>query len=134
MKNIHHHKTSPVEQNDVSTDDYMLAIGRRRREAALQVVRTAYDLRPESRRQSSAYNQLAFQSGRKPVAFGQARGQMITVLVIPAAYLVTVMVRVAVATVAFVMAPAVVLVIIVTVVAIVLVVPMSVALGHGESR
>src|SRR5712692_10874257 len=67
VKNIHHHKRSPIEQNDVAADHDVLAFRRRRRKAPLEVFGAAHNLFLKSRRQSAPHYKLAFKAWGQPI-------------------------------------------------------------------
>src|SRR5215471_11597827 len=99
VKDIDNLEIPGVKQHDMAADQYMGTIRRRRWKLALQLIRAAVILLAQTRRKRTPPYQLPFQSGRKPVAFGQSRRQVILVIVmpIPAAKFVAIMIAIPVA-------------------------------------
>jgi hypothetical protein len=103
MENARNHEGLAIQQDNVSTDQYMLVIRRRGRQAPLEVLRTGLNLLPQSWRKSATLSKLLFESRRKLLALGEAGRQISAVLVfvIPLAHDVAVIIvrpgRVAVA-------------------------------------
>jgi len=132
VKNIHHHKRSPIEQNDVAADHDVLALRRRRGEAALEVLRAAHNLFLQSGRQSAAHYELALESGRQAIALGQAWRQVLIVLAVPASHFVAVVIGIRITTVILSMAFTVSVAMIVVIVAILFIVAVTVPLGDSQ--
>jgi hypothetical protein len=142
VKHIHHYKSSAIQQNDVASDHDMLAIRWRRRKVPLQIVGAAHNLPSQSGRQSAADYQLTLQPRWQPVAFGQARRQVIVVFAVPAAHFVAVVIGIGVTVMLplmvfvfiFIMASTVLPAMIVVIVAIFFVMAVSVVLSDGQRR
>ncbi len=96
MKNVHDQETPGVQQDDVTPDDYVPAIPRRRWQPAFQIFRAALHLFPQARRKRAPDYQLSFQPGRKPVPLSEPGRQIVAPAVIPFAHLTAIVITVAV--------------------------------------
>ena len=84
MENIHDLEIRPVQQNDVTSNNHMGAIGRWRRQTALQLFRARIHLCTQSGRKRATNYQLPFQPRGQSVAIPQPWGQVVAVINIPA--------------------------------------------------
>ena len=136
MQNVSDLKISAVDQHDVSADEPMHVVWRRGREHDLQIARAGMHLAVQFNRDIAVDHDLAIEAGGQTVALGEPWGQMIVMIVIPAASGFTVVVIITIVPVAFVMAIAVtvvaIIVVAIMVVAIMFVMPVIVVLGNGD--
>ena len=84
MEDIGNQIGSPVQQNNMSADNDMREIWRRRRQAPLKIRRARLDFFLQSRRKRSSHNELPFQTWRQLVAFGQTGREVIAMVGVPA--------------------------------------------------
>jgi hypothetical protein len=97
VKNVHHHETSGVHQNNVAADDGMPAIGRRRRQPPFQIIGAGLHLFAQARRKSAAHHELSFEPGRQPVPLGEPGREAVAMVAIPPAHLIAIVIVVTVA-------------------------------------
>lgn len=85
MKNINDNIRVPVPEHDVSADENVLAIWRRRRQFALEILGTTPNALFKAWRKMAAQDELALKPRRQTVTFGQTRREIIVffVFVIP---------------------------------------------------
>ena len=135
MEDVADLKGGAVVHHEVAADNNVYVVWRRRRKHCFQLARARLHLFLQARRQSSIHDQLALESGRETIAFGQARGQMIVVTAVPVAD-ISVMGGIAVmtmpVTVSMPMSLVTIVVGAVIVVTIMLVVAVAIALGYGD--
>jgi hypothetical protein len=96
VENIHDQKRPSVQKDYMSTDQNVLATGRRRGQAAFQVVGTMVELLAQTGWKRAAHNKLSLQARRQLITFGEAGRKVVMVLTVPATHLVTIMVTIAV--------------------------------------
>ena len=92
---IHHHIGPAIQQNNVTSNEHMGAIGRRGRQIPVQVRGARMNLFLQAWRQRSAAHQLLFKSGRQSVPLRKPRWKIVSVLGIPAVNVLLVLVVIA---------------------------------------
>jgi hypothetical protein len=129
MENVCDLKIYAIDQDQIAADHNVRVIRRRRREHHFEFPRAGLHFLLKARRQSSTNHQLALQSGRKTIAFGQAGWEMGVVSAIPVVD-VAIMIGINLVAVTLVVAFAMTIAVVV-VIAIVFVV--AVTLSYGDS-
>jgi hypothetical protein len=94
VHDIENHMRALVHEHDMPANRHMSTLGRRRRQTALQFLRTWPHFLLQSGRQGPPHSQLLFQTGRKVIALRKTRGQVAFMLVIPLASFVSVMIAI----------------------------------------
>jgi len=90
VEHVEHGISLAIHQDDVAADDDVLAVRRRGRQSALQIVGAVIHAVAQPRRQSSARLQLFFQARRQGVALGEPGGQVVPPSAVPIANLLAV--------------------------------------------
>src|SRR5258708_26660240 len=122
MEDVDDHIGSAVQQNDVPPNQDVRAIGRRRWEPPLKILRTGLELFLESRWQRAAPHKLFFQSRGQLVSLGKSGRKVAPVFVIPSPNRFTVAILIVFT-----------LIVIVSVLTMPLSVPVSVPLGSCQT-
>ena len=92
VKDIHDHIGSAIQQNDVSSNQYVRAIGRRRRQPTLKLFGTRLETLLEPWWQGTTPRELFFQPWGQLISFGKSRWKIALVTVIPSTHRFTVMI------------------------------------------
>jgi hypothetical protein len=92
VKYVHHREALDVKKNNVATDYGVTAIRWGRRQPPFEIVWAAFNLLSQSRRKRAAHHKLPFKAGRQPVTFGQPGREVVAMIAIPGAHLVSVMI------------------------------------------
>jgi hypothetical protein len=91
MEDVHNYVGSAIQQNNVSADEHVRAIGRWWRQLPLEVFGTGLESFPKTWRERTAPHKLFFQSGRQLVSLGKSGRKIVLVVVIPSAHGFTVL-------------------------------------------
>jgi hypothetical protein len=83
VEDVHNDVGSAIQQNDVSPDQHMRAIGWRGRKTPLEFFRAGLEALLEPRRQSATARELFFQPGRQLLPLGKAWRKIALVAVVP---------------------------------------------------
>lgn len=83
VEDVNYDVGSAIQENNVSTDQHMRAIGWRGRQTPLEFFRTGLDALLEPRRQSAAPRELLFQSRRQLISLCKAWRKIALAAVIP---------------------------------------------------
>lgn len=83
MKNVHNDIGSAIQQNNVSTNQYVRAIRRRRRQPTFQLLRTWLEPLLQSWRKLATPHKLSFQPWRQPVSLSKSWRKIALMAVIP---------------------------------------------------
>jgi hypothetical protein len=77
VDNGQYEESFPVQENNVTADEHVLAIARRRRQAPHQLFGARTDFPTQAGRELSALDELALEAGRQAVALGKTGRQAI---------------------------------------------------------
>jgi hypothetical protein len=92
MKDVHNYIGSAIQQNNVSANQHMRAIGRWRRQPPFQILGTRLKAFLEPRRECAAPRKLLFQTRGQLVSFGKSGRKIVLMVIIPFAHGFTVVV------------------------------------------
>jgi hypothetical protein len=84
MENIYYHKRPAIQEHNVSADEDVLAIGRRRRQLPFKIDGNSINPSPETGRQRATKFQLPFQSRRQSIPLCETRRQVSPMVLVPA--------------------------------------------------
>jgi len=94
VKNIHDLEIHPVHQNHMPTDEYMRAIGWRRRQLPFEFRRARIHSSAQLHRKHPAHDKLALQFRRQAVPVSQSPWQVIMMRRVPATHRIVVAVAI----------------------------------------
>ena len=84
MENIYDHKRPAIQEHNVSANEDMLAIRRRRRQLPFKIDGNSINPSPQTGRQRAPKFQLPFQTGRQSIPLCESRRQVSAMVLVPA--------------------------------------------------
>jgi hypothetical protein len=85
MENIDHNVRLAIQQDDVTANQHMRLVGRRRRQSTFQIWRARLDALLQARRKRAAADELLLETWGQAVFLGKSRRQVILVSAVPVA-------------------------------------------------